>query len=256
MKGKRTIMDGYKATVHASPAVGFGTSSRAAPAATAAEAPGPGAYRIRSTLLGDNPDSRIKSTPRFSMRGREKFGSPDARAIDPTATLEPGPGHYRAKILNDRERRPPSFSFPKGSHPRTKAKFMPAPGQYETPSAMGRQALSTRKSSPAPGFGKGKRPPLLLQSTADVGPGEYGPGESACFRQLDSRRRSCRSTKFGTGGRHKPAMGERQTNDDVPGPGTYRLPSGICGAGPAYPYKATPKVSMSGRNSFTSPLGW
>lgn len=84
---------------------------------------------------------------------------------------------------------------------------MPAPGQYETIGAMGKQALSTRKSNPAPGFGKGKRPPLLLQSTADVGPGEYGFGDSACFKQLDSRRRSCQSVKFGTGRRHKPTIG-------------------------------------------------
>lgn len=47
--------------------------------------PGPGQYPIRSSV-GD--------TYRFSMRGREKFGSPTGRSDDPTTGKEPGPGAY------------------------------------------------------------------------------------------------------------------------------------------------------------------
>lgn len=37
------------------------------------------------------------------------------------------------------------------------------------------------------------------------------------------------------------------------GPGGYKLPSGLCGKGKGYPYRAAPIVSMSGREKFGSP---
>mmetsp|Transcript_859 Transcript_859/g.2287 ORF Transcript_859/g.2287 Transcript_859/m.2287 type:complete len:273 (-) Transcript_859:112-930(-) len=256
-KMKRTVIDSYNSTRRSAPQIGFGTSTRPPLNDAGSDAPGPGAYRIKSTLLGNTPDSRIKSTPQFSLRGREKFGSPDGKAIDPTTVLEPGPGHYKTRMLNDRERKAPAYSFPKGSHPKMKSKFGPAPGSYNIVGAMGPQPLSTRTSKPAASFGKGSRPELLQQSTADVGPGEYGTGISACFKQVDSRKRTCSSLKFGTGTRvPKASSKERRAIDRQPGPGQYKLPSGLCGGGSAYPYRSSPKASMSGRENFMSPFSY
>ncbi len=52
--------------------------------------PGPGSYRIKSSV-GD--------TYRFSIRGREKFGAPTGRSDDPSTAAEPGPGAYPKVIL-------------------------------------------------------------------------------------------------------------------------------------------------------------
>mmetsp|Transcript_16887 Transcript_16887/g.64321 ORF Transcript_16887/g.64321 Transcript_16887/m.64321 type:complete len:135 (-) Transcript_16887:1170-1574(-) len=96
-KMKRTVIDSFLTTQKSSPAIGFGSSKRPPLNEAGDETPGPGAYRIKSTMLGSTPDSRIRSTPKFSLRGREKFGSPDQKAMDPTAVLEPGPGHYTVR---------------------------------------------------------------------------------------------------------------------------------------------------------------
>jgi hypothetical protein len=46
---------------------------------------------IKTTLMGKVPDSSIRTAPSFSLRGREKFGSNNLKAIDPTCINEPGP---------------------------------------------------------------------------------------------------------------------------------------------------------------------
>jgi hypothetical protein len=46
---------------------------------------------IKTVLLGKVADSRIRTAPQYSLRGREKFGSNNLKAIDPTAINEPGP---------------------------------------------------------------------------------------------------------------------------------------------------------------------
>jgi len=72
--------------------------------------------------------------------------------------------------VNDRERKAPAYSFPKGSHPKAKTKFEPAPGEYDLVGAMGSQPLSTFRSYPAPSFGKGSRPVRLLVADAHLNP--------------------------------------------------------------------------------------
>ena len=81
-------------------------------------------------MLGDVPQSSIRSAPQFSLRSREKFGNPMLKAVDPTTTLEPGPGHYKPRVVNPQEGIAPSHAFPKSSHPRDKAKLAPGPGTY------------------------------------------------------------------------------------------------------------------------------
>lgn len=85
-----------------------------------------------------------------------------------------------------------------------------------------------------------------------VGPGEYDCGVPACEKQLESHKKTQHGTKFGKGERdpYKPSV----LDVAPPGPGCYKLPSGLCGKGKGYPYRAAPIVSMSGRNKFGSPF--
>jgi len=204
-------------------------------------------------MIGKMDDSRIRSAPAFSLRGREKFGSAMDRAIDPTTIREPGPGHYQPRVVNPNEMIAPKHAFAKSSHPKEKPRLAPGPGAYKLPAAVGKQPLSTKRSETGTGFGKGQRPQLLLTSAADVGPGEYGRGVAACGNQPDSRKlsapRSCLLS-----GRDSAPIGARMNSDMVPGPGQYHLPSGMCGKGSSYPYRAAPHASMSGRNKFGSPF--
>lgn len=52
----------------------------------------PGAYPIKSTMgtNGKILESHIRTPSQFSIRGRTKFGDPNARAISKTAASEPG----------------------------------------------------------------------------------------------------------------------------------------------------------------------
>lgn len=112
--------------------------------------------------------------------------------------------------------------------------------------------MSTKPNHNGLLFGRGKRPPLLLASTSElVGPGEYGCGVPACEKQIDSRKRTHQGIKFGRGLRdpYRPSV----LDTSPPGPGGYKLPSGLCGRGSAYPFRAAPAPSMSGREKFGSP---
>ena len=118
-----SLMDAFYHTREAPPEFGFGTSVRPPLNDCEEAAPGPGAYTIKTTVLGDVPQSSIRSAPQFSLRSREKFGNPMLKAVDPTTMLEPGPGHYKARVVNPQEDCAPKFSFPKSSHPREKSKL-------------------------------------------------------------------------------------------------------------------------------------
>jgi len=39
------------------------------------DGPGPGAYKIRTTIMTGHPLTKFKSTPAYSLKGREKFGA-------------------------------------------------------------------------------------------------------------------------------------------------------------------------------------
>ncbi|CAM9167508.1 unnamed protein product, partial [Sphacelaria rigidula] len=234
--------------------IGFGTSGRPPLQEGGAEAPGPGAYQLKSTMFV-YPSSVIRSPPSYTMRGREKFGSPDLKAIDRTCQMEPGPGHYKIAIVNPQEDHAPKYTFPKDVGPtaREKGHRAPGPGHYNIPTGVGKQVLSTKRSHNGVGFGTGNRPDLLVQSTADVGPGEYTVPGATGERQIDSRKCSNGGAKFSKA----PRMGKRGSLEDVaPGPGNYRLPPGICGRGAASPYRSAPAATLSGREKFGSPFGW
>ena len=104
------------------------------------------------------------------------------------------------------------------------------------------------------GFGQGERPPLLRVQN-DVGPGEYGVGISACRKQVDSRKKTSGFVKFSRSARDKTSSMTMQDELQArPGPGTYQLPSGLCGSGSSYPFRAAPRASLSGREKFGSPF--
>ncbi|CAM9878470.1 unnamed protein product [Ascophyllum nodosum] len=148
------------------------------------------------------------------------------------------------------------YTFPKDSDAdrRNSRHQTPGPGQYNLPTGVGKQVLSTKKSYIGFGFGTSNRPDLLLQSTAEVGPGEYPIPGSTGERQVDSRKLNRNGVPFTKAAR----MGKPCNLEDVPpGPGNYELPAAICGRqGAASPYRSAPSVTLSGREKFGSPFGW
>ncbi|GMI46050.1 hypothetical protein TrCOL_g13593 [Triparma columacea] len=253
----RSLMDSFYATHKSQPAIGFGTSTRPPLNETTAEAPGPGAYSIKTTVLGNFPESKIRTAPQFSLRSREKFGSPMTKAEDTTTIMEPGPGHYKSKIVNDRERNAPKYSIPKSRWLKDKDRGTePGPGAYKAISSCDKQVLSTKRNFMPGKFGRGKRPPLILVSTADVGPGEYGCGIGACDAQVDSRKKTLSNIKFAHSGREQAPIGSRIVQENIPGPGHYKLPKGLGGKGSGYVYRCSPQPRLSGREKFGSPFGW
>ena len=197
---------------------GFGCCPRPRLLGGLDERPGPGAYHLKSTLLGHAVDSRIRSTNGFSLRSRVAFGGDSTSSIR-SAAAEPGPGAYIAVqcrsggLMND-PRAAPRFSFPKDHFPRDKLRLQPGPGQYQLKDAMGPQSLSTKSNPPVSTFGRSRSWPSSSSSTCsapgstssrradllktdDVGPGSY-KHNSACGKQVDSRKRNCGGIRFGT----------------------------------------------------------
>ena len=128
-----------------------------------------------------------------------------------------------------------------------------------------------------PGFPKADRPTMVPPGTSDVGPGEYGPFRAACEPQVDSRKVTCGSIKFGTGYRkgnfpshsltyslthslthsliHSSGGGlvKQDLSEPSPGPGSYTLPGGIATKAKGSPFRDSPTAIISGRNKFGSP---
>ena len=153
-----SLMDAFYHTREAPPEFGFGTSVRPPLNDCEEAAPGPGAYTIKTTVLGDVPQSSIRSAPQFSLRSREKFGNPMLKAVDPTTMLEPGPGHYKARVVNPQEDCAPKYYY----EPASPTPFSPpCPGRGVGPvsSAPARRAgprARGRRSPPPP---RGSSPP-------------------------------------------------------------------------------------------------
>lgn len=248
----QSVIDAFKATKLSSPSYPFGTATRPR-LSDAEDTPGAGAYSIKTTVLGKVPDSKIRSAPQFSLRSRQAFGGVLATKAD--SDQLPGPGWYTPQMTNPNERHSAKHSFPKGqARSNKKMEHGPGPGTYSAQSSVGRQVLSTKRNRPGIGFGTGERPPLLCLR-CDIGPGEYGGGIAACEKQVDSRKKTSGFVKFSQSARSSEASLLAQDHANMlPGPGTYRLPSGLCGGGASYPFRAAPKPSLSGREKFGSPF--
>lgn len=250
-----TLMDSFNKTStypkHAE--VTFGTGSRPAlmvPTAT----PGPGAYQLKTTM-NNCVDSTIKSPPMYTIRGRTKFGDPNLRALSKTTANEPGPGQYDLQGKFPAGFNPEKYSFPKSKHPHDKTALSPGPGAYGTASSLGNQPLSTKTKSREVAFPKAERPSLVQHGTTEIGPGEYGAPPAACEEQIDSRKPTCATLKFGGGYvKNKNKLSKADLSEPSPGPGSYQLPGGVATKSRGSPYRSSPAATLSGRNKFGSPF--
>ncbi|KAG2530487.1 hypothetical protein JM18_002120, partial [Phytophthora kernoviae] len=218
------------------PSATFGSGVRARPT-TGGKSPGPGSYKISSSM---------GQAPSHTISGREKFGS--------TADLEnsaktPGPGNYNTDVINPRERAAPSYSLGKKWAQTDGDKKIPGPGAYDASSTIGHTVLSTHKSNTGASFSKVERKPLHTSGTADVGPGQYSVVVEAVGRQTVSTVNSGASYSFGT---------ESRTKNDrsvVDGPRShYYDPKSSVGKQVESLYPTAPKATMAGRTKFSSHL--
>jgi Sperm-tail PG-rich repeat len=194
---KRTIIEAFDKTsyfIHP-PEIGFGSGTRP-PLMEPTPGPGPGAYPIKTTM-GKLPESHITSPCAFTLKGREKFGDPNAKALSKTSANEPGPAAYDITDKFVSGSNPRKSGFPKAVIPRDKAALGPGPGSYKPMYSMGKQVLSTKHAAVVPGFSHAARPSMEIKGGAEVGPGEYKQGPAACEPQVDSRRPTCGMIKFG-----------------------------------------------------------
>ena len=136
---KRTIIEAFDKTsyfVHP-PEIGFGSGTRP-PLMEPTPGPGPGAYPIKTTL-GKLPESHITSPCAFTLKGREKFGDPNAKALSKTSASEPGPAAYD---ITDK--------FVSGALPRLDEAPCPAAIQPIQPSSLFQVPIHANRGSPRP----------------------------------------------------------------------------------------------------------
>jgi Sperm-tail PG-rich repeat len=198
-------------------------------------------------------ESHIESPCQFSLRGREKFGDPNLKALSKTTANEPGPAQYN---ITDRflgGTNPRKSGFPKAAPPRDKAALAPGPGSYKPLYSMGKQVLSTKHAATVPAFPVAPRPGMEITGGSTVGPGEYLPGPAACEPQVDSRRRTAGCIKFGTGYKKGSNQEKPDLSEPSPGPGSYMLPGGVATKAKGTPFRNSPAATISGRNKFGSP---
>ena len=243
VKRERNVLEAFKkSSFNKEPAqIGFGTGARPAMAIPGG-GPGPGAYPIKTTL-GPLMESHISAPLQFSLRGREKFGDPNAKSMSKTTANEPGPGAYDLDGRFQGGTNARKVGFPKGVEPKDKSFMGPGPGSYAPMESMGKQFLSTKPQAVIPGFAKGARGSLVPPGTSEVGPGEYGCGVAACEPQVESTKPSCATVKIGTGWKKGAAQKKYDFSEPKPGPGTYTLPE----------VRTKRAAQLSGRTKFGSP---
>lgn len=250
---KPNVIEAFDKTtfVNKEPEFGFGTGARP-PLNTPSAGPGPGAYVIKTTM-GKLMEANFRSPPQFSLKGREKFGDPNARATSKVYANEPGPGQYDLMGKFYSGTSPRKSGFPKARQPRDHKALTPGPGSYEPLHSMGKQPISTKPDAFVPVFPKAARPSMVPVGTTDIGPGQYGAFCASCEEQTDSRKATCPSIKFGTGYKRGATNSKLDLSEPSPGPGSYLLPGGVATVAKGTPFRNAPSASISGRNKFGSP---
>lgn len=199
-------------------------------------------------------ESSIRSPCQFSIRGRTKFGDPNEKAVSKTSANEPGPGQYDLGGRFLKGKNPRKSAFPKAITVRDKALMGPGPGSYQPLQSMGKQVLSTKHGGMEIGFPKADRPTLIPPGATDIGPAEYRPAPAACDPQVDSRKPTCPTIKFGEGYHTVGTVNKFNFADPSPGPGSYKLPGGIATKAKGSPYRDSPAPILSSRQKFGSPF--
>ena len=158
--------------------------------------------------------------PSFGMAGRSS-GQP-VKVASPGEYMPPASG---AANMDSRRASPSAFGFPRSQrfydH---RGNAVPGPGTYSRglPIAHGPQVLSDKPSRPQSAFARASREhgsatACMAKGSASPGPGAHTPRKDRAFgEQIRSARRS--QSGFGFGG--APRF-QKETNEDVPGPGRY-----------------------------------
>lgn len=163
------------------------------------------------------------------------------------------PGRYdlTGKFLAGKD--PRRIVFPKAVPMRDKAAMGPGPGAYQPLQSMGKQVLSTKRGALELAFPKADRPTLVPPGTTEIGPAHYNPPPAACEIQIESRKKTCATIKFGEGYKKGDDKDHQDLSEPSPGPGAYRLPGGLGTKAKGSPFRDSPTAIMSGRNKFGSP---
>eukprot|EP00210_Caulerpa_lentillifera_P001174 g1130.t1 len=260
-----------RSTLRSAPAIGFGTSLRDATQKASPYSPNiltqiilllqqyvspahakstsgnysPGAvYRVYSAI-GTQPISEKESSPAFG------FGN-SPRSARETIGRVPGPGTYKTtKSFGSQadSTRPTSTKTVFGSSTRddiqklymdqdlAKAKYgleSPPPNAYSVPSAIGRQVLSSRRSSPGWGLSNARRFKDGKERIDEFESGKNYQIPRACGPQTESTRKSAPQFSFGETTRDKlqkvlisPEHAKQACGGCSPGPGSGRALSAI-----------------------------
>ena len=82
---------------------------------------------------------------------------------------------------------------------------------------MGKQVLSVYPALPVPVFTASRRDEKASINAVLVGPGEYGVAPGACEPQVDSRKKTCPTIKFGRGYRKGATFAKESAISTSPG---------------------------------------
>jgi len=216
-------------TYASAPAVGMGAGKRPPMHRTDGN-PGPGHYRQTSVAYGPQASSKVPTAPRIAFAAATRDDALKVFQEDADKAYyglgSPGPCAYPVAPVDKLSTKQTGARVPFSTANRFEdnatrwARQVPGAGHYPVPTALGKQALSTRVSAGTARIGKGTRD-AATKATMGV-MGEHSPGPGARGGLATSMGRQVASTKVS-----RPSMSfarsERRTVDvnDTPGPGSY-----------------------------------
>mmetsp|Transcript_7629 Transcript_7629/g.23820 ORF Transcript_7629/g.23820 Transcript_7629/m.23820 type:complete len:277 (-) Transcript_7629:374-1204(-) len=198
----------------------------------AAYLPGPGAYQVRTEVLGQSKTSLFRNSPAYSM------GKPGKIGAGRMSTAEGcGSGKFYSTSspvgnqVDSTKKNPAAFSF--GTAQRFGSQrsdlrrnmYNPGPGAYSISGTTGSTAFeSTSRTNPAFRFGSARRfddPSHSISLSARGSPGPAYQVRSSTGPQLVSTMRTSQAFGFGTQPRFGRSSSATTPGLDSPGPGAY-----------------------------------
>lgn len=216
-------------------------------------------YNLDNVTCGRQVQSRLRTAPSatFGSGPQRYHGSSDFK----TRATEPSPQHYETANLTSAVHRLstqpsiPGTKFMTG--PRTyndvnarEARKLPAPGQYNSQPALGRQVESRYRGGYEFSFHGGRRDFVRSHAAEEPGPGHYinpateGRNAVGEAKAVLSNQRSYPSVVFAKATRPKSAPGMMSRHAGPPS--HYDLPSAL-GRQPNSRYRSQPSVSFGAR---------
>ena len=218
-------------------------------------------YSLDNITCGVQVQSRMRSAPRpaFSQGPARYHGGKDF--LD--KVNEPSPQQYDSKGLSkgvmmlSTKRNIPGVKFATG--PRTyndaderRNKSQPAPGQYQSQPAIGKQVESKYREGQQFSLHGGCRDFIKPGSQGEPGPGAYidplkeGRNARGEAKSVLSRQQSFSSAVFGTADARPTSAAGGSKLEKRPGPNEYVIPSAL-GTQPWSRYKTQPIFSFGAR---------